>query len=157
MEERGIVVDLAHLSPRALDEVLDLATRPTVSSHGGVRGTCDNARNLSDEHVRRIAEGGGLVGIGFWETAVCGRAPADVARAVAYVVDLVGADHAALGSDFDGATTVGFDATGLPAVTQALFDVGLDERSVRKVLGENVLRVLSEVLPPPGQGEAEPD
>ena len=150
MEQKGIVVDLAHLSPQAVDETLDLATRPTVFSHGGVRGTCDNQRNLSDAQIRRIADGGGIVGIGYWELAVCGLAPADIARALVYVVELVGADHAALGSDYDGGTTVGFDTTGLPAVTQALFDAGLGERDVRKVLGENVLRVLSETLPPAG-------
>ena len=148
MEARGIVVDLAHLSPEAIDEVLDIATRPTVFSHGGVRGICDNQRNLSDEHIQRIAAGGGVVGIGFWKVAACSLTPADIARSIAYVVELVGPDHVALGSDYDGATTVGFDVTGIPAITQALFDEGLSERSVRKVLGENVLRLLSETLPP---------
>ena len=52
--------------PTAVDEALDLATRPVVFSHGGVRATCDNPRNLSDAHVRRIAEGGGVIGIGYW-------------------------------------------------------------------------------------------
>lgn len=150
MERMGIVLDVAHLAPRALDEALDLAERPVVFSHGGVRGTCDNPRNLSDAHVRRIAEGGGVIGIGYWETAVCGRTPADIARALAYVVDLVGADHAALGSDYDGGTTVGFDTSGVEAITQALVDEGLPDSQIRKVLGENVVRLLSRTLPPAG-------
>jgi microsomal dipeptidase-like Zn-dependent dipeptidase len=149
MESLGMVVDLAHLSPQAMDEVLDFVTRPTVYSHGGVRGTCDNQRNLSDEQLVRIAEGGGVVGIGYWETAVCGLAPSDVARAILYAVERIGPDHVALGSDYDGGTTVGFDTANLPALTQALFDAGLDERAVRKILGENVLRVLTSTLPPP--------
>ena len=91
-----------------------------------MRGTCDNQRNLSDEQVQRIADGGGVIGIGYWEWAVCGRAPADIARAIAYVIRLVGADHAGLGSDYDGATTVGFDTRHLMAVTQALIDEGLE-------------------------------
>jgi microsomal dipeptidase-like Zn-dependent dipeptidase len=148
MEALGIIVDLAHVSPAALDEILDISTRPTVFSHGGVRGTCDNTRNLGDEQIRRIAAGGGLIGIGYWETAVCGLTPADVARALAYVVRLVGADHAALGSDYDGGTTVGFDTSGLAMITQALIDEGLSDLEIRKVIGENVLRVLSETLPP---------
>ena len=151
MEALGIVLDLAHMSPGAIDEALDLATRPTVFSHGGVRGTCENRRNLSDEQVRRIAAGGGLIGIGYWETAVCGRTPEDIARAIAYVVRLVGARHAALGSDYDGATTVGFDTSGLVTITQALFDEGLTPSEIRLVLGENVLRVLSKTLPPAGE------
>jgi len=150
MEKLGIIVDLVHLSPVAIDEVLDLATLPVVVSHTGVRGTCDNRRNLSDEHIHRIARSDGIIGIGYWETAACGRAPADIAKAVAYVVELVGADHAAFGSDYDGATTVGFDTSALPALTQALIDEGLSDGDIRKVLGENVLRVFSQTLPPAG-------
>jgi len=63
------------------------------------------------------------------------------------VVRLVGPDHAALGSDYDGATTVGFDTSALPALTQALLDAGLDEDEVGRVLGGNVLRVLDRTLP----------
>lgn len=151
MERLGITLDLAHLSPRAVDEALDLSTRPTVFSHGGVRGTCDNRRNLSDDHVRRIAEGGGVVGIGYWEWAVCGTSIQEVARALAYVVRLVGADHVGLGSDYDGGTTVGFDTSQLAALTQALLDEGLTESQVRKVMGDNVLRVLAANLPPAGR------
>ncbi len=150
MEELGIIVDLAHVAPRAIDDILDLVKRPTVVSHTGVRATCDNRRNLSDEHIRRIAAGGGIIGVGFWDKAVCGRAPEDIARAIAHIVRLVGADHAALGSDYDGGTVVGFDTTGLPALTQALIGEGLRDSQIRKVLGENVLRVFSRTLPPAG-------
>ncbi len=155
MEKLGIAADVAHLSPTAIDELLDLSTKPVVFSHGGVRGTCDNPRNLSDDHVRRIAAGGGIVGLGYWDIAACGREPADIARAIAYVVNLVGADYAALGSDYDGGTLVGFDTSELPALTQALFDANLSEVQIRKVLGENVLRVLSATLPAGGTLPAE--
>lgn len=150
MERLGIALDLAHLSPAAVEEALDLSTRPVVFSHGGVRGTCDNPRNLSDAQIKRIAEGGGIVGIGYWETAVCGTTPADIARALAHVVQLVGADHAALGSDYDGGTTVAFDTSALGSITQALIDEGLRDSQIRKILGENVVRVLSITLPPAG-------
>jgi microsomal dipeptidase-like Zn-dependent dipeptidase len=150
MERLGMTLDLAHLAPKAVDEALDLSTQPTVFSHGGVRGTCDNRRNLSDAHVRRIAEGGGVIGIGYWETAVCGTTPADVAAAIVYIASLVGAEHAAFGSDYDGGTTVGFDTSALAALTQAMLDAGLSESQVRRVLGDNVLRVLSANLPPAG-------
>lgn len=150
MERLGMTLDLAHLAPKAVDEALDLSTQPTVFSHGGVRGTCDNQRNLSDAHVRRIAEGGGVIGIGYWETAVCGTTPADVAAAIVYIASLVGAEHAAFGSDYDGGTTVGFDTSALAALTQAMLDGGLSESQVRRVLGDNVLRVLSANLPPAG-------
>jgi microsomal dipeptidase-like Zn-dependent dipeptidase len=148
MEQLGIAVDLAHLAPTALDEVLAMATRPTLVSHGGVKGTCDNPRNLSDEQIRAIAAGGGVVGIGYFELAVCGTDPRDVVAAIRHVVDLVGDDHVALGSDYDGATSVGFDTSQLPALTQEMLEGGLPEDSVRKILGGNALRVLRQTLPP---------
>jgi microsomal dipeptidase-like Zn-dependent dipeptidase len=154
MERLGITLDLAHLAPKAVDEVLDLATRPVVFSHGGVRGTCDNQRNLSDAHVRRVAENGGVVGIGYWDWAVCGTRPEDIAKAIAYVVRLVGADHVGFGSDYDGGTTVGFDTSHLAVLTQAMLDEGLSESQVRRALGDNILRVLTANLPPAGIAHA---
>jgi microsomal dipeptidase-like Zn-dependent dipeptidase len=147
MERRGVIVDLAHASAATIADTLALATRPLVVSHTGVRGTCDNARNLSDEQVRAIAAAGGVIGIGVWETAVCGTAPDDVARAMAHVVGLVGDTHVALGTDFDGAVVTGFDATGLPRVTDALLRLGLEEEAIRRILGGNVVRVLRATLP----------
>jgi len=147
MEALGIAVDLAHLSPAAIDDVLAIAKKPVVVSHGGVKGTCPNARTLSDAHVRGIAASGGVIGIGYWKEAVCGTAPRDVARAIRYAVALVGDEHVALGSDYDGGTTVAFDTSQLALLTQAMLDEGLAETSVRRVLGENALRVLAATLP----------
>lgn len=147
MEERKMIVDLAHASPTTIDEVLTLAKRPVMVSHTGVRGTCANGRNLSDAQLKRIAAQGGLVGIGFWNTAVCGKDVASIARAIAYTVKLIGAQHVAYGSDFDGAVTTAIDAAGLPRLTQALLDAGLSEAQVRRVAGENVRDFLLKNLP----------
>lgn len=142
METLGIVVDLAHASHAAVADVLAIATRPVVFSHGGVQATCKVNRNLTDSEVKGIAKGGGVIGIGFWEGAVCSLAPHAVARAIRHVRDLVGIDHVGLGSDFDGSTTTGFDASQIASVTQALQESGFSEADVRKVMGGNVLRVL---------------
>lgn len=149
MEELGIVVDLAHASPRMIDNVLDMASRPVVVSHTGVKGICDNPRNISDDHIRRIAEGGGVVCIGFWKTAACGIEPADIVRSIRYVVDLVGIDHVGLGSDFDGAARTRIDAAGMVHVTEALSKSGFNDEDVGKIMGGNVVRLLRETLPPP--------
>ena len=103
MEARGVLLDVAHASERTIDDALTCATRPIVASHTGVRGVADNARNLSDEHLAGIAAGGGLVGIGFWPTACGGPNAASIARSIAYAVERIGAEHVALGSDWDGA------------------------------------------------------
>jgi microsomal dipeptidase-like Zn-dependent dipeptidase len=147
MEKLGIAVDLAHLAPAAVDDVLAMATKPTLISHGGVKATCDNPRNISDEHIRAIAAGGGVVGIGYFDLAVCGTDPRDIVAAIRHVVDLVGDDHVALGSDYDGGTKVGFDTSQLRGLTQQMLDAGLPEDSVRKILGANAIRVLRQTLP----------
>jgi microsomal dipeptidase-like Zn-dependent dipeptidase len=148
MEAQGMLVDLAHASPRTFQDVLALVTRPVVVSHTGVRGTCDNVRNLSDDQVRAVARTGGVVGIGYWSTAVCGADGAAVARAVRHVASVAGIDHVALGSDFDGAITAPFDTTGLVEVTDALLAQGFSEEDVAKVMGGNALRLLLAALPP---------
>jgi microsomal dipeptidase-like Zn-dependent dipeptidase len=112
-----------------------------------VRGTCDNNRNLDDEHVRAIAARGGLIGIGYWPAAICGQRRRAIARAIRHVVDLGGIEHVALGSDFDGATTTPFDTTGLAEVIDALLEQGSVTRRSAQIMGENALRVLRENLP----------
>lgn len=146
MERLGMLVDMAHASPRTIDDVIAQATRPVVVSHTGVKGTCDNTRNLSDGQLRAIAGTGGVVGIGYWDTAVCGNDARAIGRAIRYAVTVAGIDHVALGSDFDGAVTVPFDTTGLPLVTEALLAEGLSDDDIAKVMGGNVLRVLGGAL-----------
>jgi microsomal dipeptidase-like Zn-dependent dipeptidase len=147
MEARGILLDVAHSSARTIDDALAVSTRPIVASHTGVRGILDNARNLSDEHLDGIAASGGLVGIGFWPTASGGEDAAAIARSIAYAVERIGPGHVALGSDWDGAVPVPFDAANTVQLTGALLDAGLDDDAIRAVMGENVLRVLAATLP----------
>jgi microsomal dipeptidase-like Zn-dependent dipeptidase len=142
MEQLGMVVDVAHSSHQSVAEVIAMARRPIVSSHGGVQATCKVNRNLTDDEIRGIARTGGVIGIGYWDAAICSNKPEDAAKAIAYVRDLVGIDHVGLGSDFDGAVTTGFDASQVAAITQALLDRGFSVDEIRKVMGGNVLRLL---------------
>ena len=146
-EARGMLVDLAHASAQTIDDVVAVSTRPLVVSHTGVRGTCDNNRNLSDEQLRKIAAKGGVVGIGYWDAATCGGDARAVARAIRHAADVVGVEHVALGSDFDGAVTEPFDTTGVVLVTDALLEEGFTEEEVGRVMGGNVFRLLAETLP----------
>jgi microsomal dipeptidase-like Zn-dependent dipeptidase len=118
-----------------------------VVSHSGVKGTCNNNRNLSDEQIRAIAAKGGLIGIGYWDTATCGRDARAIVYAMRYVSDRVGVEHVALGSDFDGAVTVPFDTTGLVQITDAMLTSGYSEPEVRMIMGGNVMRFLQANLP----------
>lgn len=147
MQAKHMIVDLAHASPAVIADTLAISTKPVVDSHTGIKGTCDNHRNLSDSEVIGIAKTGGVIGIGYWSTAVCGKDAAAIARAIRYTANLVGVDHVALGSDFDGAVTAPFDASQLILITDALIDQGFSDDEIRKIMGGNALRVLRDSLP----------
>jgi membrane dipeptidase len=147
MEAKKMLLDLAHASSTTFDEAVAMSTRPVVVSHTGVKGTCNNTRNLSDEQLRAVARTGGMVGIGYWETAVCGRDAAAVARAIIHAARVAGIEHVGLGSDYDGSVAAPFDTTGAVLVTEALLQQGMTEDDVRLVMGGNALRLLRQVLP----------
>ena len=147
MEARHMIVDLAHASAKTVEDVLAMASRPLVVSHTGVKGTCNNNRNLSDDQIRAVAANGGLIGIGYWSTATCGTDARAIAKAMRYVSDRVGVEHVALGSDFDGAVTAPFDTTGLVEITDAMLEAGYSEPEIRMIMGENVVRFLRANLP----------
>lgn len=145
--ELDMIIDVAHASPAMVRDVLALSDAPVILSHGGVKGICDSARNLDDVLMQEIAAAGGLVGIGYWGAAVCDFTPQGVVRAIRYAIDLLGAGHVALGSDYDGATAVLFDTGELSALTQEMLHAGFTETEIRLVMGENVRRFLLENLP----------
>ena len=147
MEAKGMVVDIAHCSHKCVAEVLAMAKRPVVSSHGGVQATCKVNRNLTDDEIKGVARTGGVIGIGYWDAAVCDNSPAGIVKAIAHVCNLVGIDHVGLGSDFDGAVKTQFDTSRLDAITQALIDAGFSDADIANVMGGNVLRLLGQTLP----------
>ncbi|HWN98016.1 MAG TPA: dipeptidase [Blastocatellia bacterium] len=147
MEAKKMTVDLAHASAKTIDDVLAMATRPVVVSHTGVRGTCDNQRNLSDEKLKGIARTGGVIGIGYWDTAVCGTDAKAIARAIRYTANLVGADHVGLGSDYDGAVVAPFDTRGLVEITDALIAEGFSDYEIKMIMGGNAIKLFTQNLP----------
>ena len=147
MEQLGMVVDVAHASPTVVSEVFAMATKPVIVSHGGVQATCPGPRNLTDDQLRALAKTGGVIGIGFWDGAICDATPANAAKAIRHVANTVGVDYVALGSDWDGATTEPFDASGIALVTDALLKEGFTPEEIAKILHGNAVRVLRAVLP----------
>lgn len=143
----GMVIDLAHASPALFADVVARSRAPVLVSHTGVAGTCRSARNLDDAQLRAVAATGGVVGIGYWQAATCGTDAAAVVRAIRHAVAVAGVDHVGLGSDFDGATAMPFDTTGVPALWDALRAAGFDDVAVAKIMGGNAARVLRATLP----------
>jgi len=146
MVEKHMVIDLAHASVQMAEEVLAMpGTRPIVS-HTGIHGVCPVKRNFPDVLMQGVAAKGGLIGIGDWAEVTCDATPAGVAKSIKAAVALLGEDHVALGSDFDGAVETQFDSSELAALTEALLEAGLSETAIAKVMGGNMARYLREVL-----------
>jgi membrane dipeptidase len=148
LEARNMLIDLAHASKPLIDDVLALAKRPVLVSHTGVAGTCPGPRNLTDAHLKRIAATGGVVGIGYWDGAICDPSVPNIVKAIRYAVGQIGVAHVALGSDFNGATRTPFDVTGLPQITEGLMAAGFSADDIRAIMGGNVQRLLLQSLPP---------
>jgi microsomal dipeptidase-like Zn-dependent dipeptidase len=148
MEELGMIVDLAHSSPALIADVLAIAKKPVMVSHTGVQGTCQGPRNLTDDALRAVAANDGVVGIGYWDAAVCDITPKGIVRAIRYAVTVAGISHVGLGSDFDGATTTAFDVSRMVVVTDALLADGFTPVEIEAIMGGNALRVLRAGLPP---------
>jgi membrane dipeptidase len=148
MERLGMLVDLAHVNGAGIEDALAMLRQPYVVSHTACRALHDVPRNLSDEQIRSVAEHGGVVGMAFGRSFLGRPGLAGLLDHLEHAIRVGGADAVALGSDYDGAivpaTGLG-DVTVLPRITAGLLARGQSHETVRKVMGENALRVLTEV------------
>lgn len=147
MEALGMALDVAHASGPTFAEAIAVSTRPVFVSHTGVRATCPGVRNLTDDQLRAVAATGGVVGIGFWDSAVCGNDAAAIVRAIRHAATVAGVEHVGFGSDWDGSVTTPFDAADVVELTDALLAAGFGKAEIRRIAGENVVRVLRLTLP----------
>ncbi|GAB5413011.1 MAG: membrane dipeptidase [Congregibacter sp.] len=145
--ERGAIIDVAHSSPESVRDVLAMTEQALVVSHTGFQGNCATPRNIEDGLMQELAARGSLIGVGYWDAAVCDVSPEGIVAAIRYGIDLLGVEHVALGSDYDGSTTVPLDTAELAVLTQVMLDRGFSEREIRLVMGGNMRRFLQENLP----------
>lgn len=146
----GIVIDLAHLNEKGFWDVARTSQHPLVASHSNVHALTPVARNLTDRQMDAIRDSRGVAGLNFAVTMLRadGREDANTAledcvRHIDYMVERMGIDCVALGSDYDGATipaAIG-DAAGSQALVEALRKAGYDEAALAKLCRENWLRV----------------
>jgi len=149
LERLGVVVDLAHLNAAGLEDAFELMRRPFVVSHSACRALQDHPRNLDDAQLARIADRGGVIGIAFGRSFIGG--PGDIEALLDHVehaLDKAGSEAVALGSDYDGfivpVSGLG-DVRSYPLITQGLLHRGVHPDVIRKLMGENALRVVTEV------------
>lgn len=146
MNALNMIIDLAHVSPKMFGEIIELSEKPVMVSHTGIRAVLNSPRNLSDDQIRKIAEKGGIIGIAFFDMAVGEDEIKGIVASMKRVKNLVGVEHVALGSDYDGSVAVPFDITGLPIIVEALMKEGFSDEEIRAIMGENVKRFLLENL-----------
>jgi membrane dipeptidase len=154
-DARGVMIDLSHLNAAGFRDVAAVSTRPLVATHSNVHAICPSTRNLVDWQLAAIRESRGVVGLNYATGFLRpdGRFDADtpielMVRHVDALVEAVGEDGVALGSDFDGAmmpAAIG-DVTGVPKLLQALLDKGYGEPLVRKIALDNWLSLIERTI-----------
>ena len=146
MDQLGMIIDLAHASPKLIDDVLEITDQPVLVSHTGVKGTVDNSRNLSDEQVKKIANNGGLIGVAFFKGAVSSPDARAIVEAMNYIKSIAGIQCIALGSDYDGNIKAPFDVTGFPLLGEELLNQGFTKDEIEAIMGGNIKRFMLENL-----------
>lgn len=148
MNAVGMLVDVSHIAERGFYDTLDVTERPVIASHSCCAALCEHPRNLTDAQLRALAQNGGVVGITFVPMFVDAQAPTfeRLLDHVDHAVAVAGIEHVGIGSDFDGGGTLLPGAADFPLLTAALLERGYRPEHVRRILGENHLRVLAAAL-----------
>ncbi len=176
MNRLGMIIDLSHLAPAGVMDVLNLTEGPLVASHSNARTVCDHPRNLTDEMIKKVAGRGGVIGLSFFSTLVNKdkelATVEDLVDHIEHIANLVGIDHVGLGPDFSEFSIRISQWTGprgdmegvqygskenyfhpelknwshFPNITRSLLKRGFEEEAVQKVLGGNFLRVYKQVM-----------
>jgi membrane dipeptidase len=156
LNAQRVFVDLAHIHRRAFFDAVAAhdPTQPLMVSHTGVTGVTPHWRNLDDDQLRAVAATGGVVGIIYQSTflgdGLLGGRAASIVAHLEHVVTTIGDDHAALGSDWDGAIFPPRDmptCLELPRLVDLMLARGWSSDRIRKILGGNVLRALDHLRP----------
>ena len=146
-----IMIDLSHLNESGFWDVARLSDAPLVATHSNAHALCPHSRNLTDKQLAAIRESRGVVGVNFATAFIRpdGRREPNTSldeliRHVDHLIEHVGLEGVALGSDFDGATipiAIG-DARGLPRLVEAMRQHGYDDLMLKKICFENWVDVL---------------
>ena len=148
MNHLGMLVDVSHISEPGFWDVIDTTTKPIIASHSNAKAVCNHPRNLTNDQIKVMAQNGGSIGVTFVPSFIDDTHPTfeKLIHHIDHIVQLVGPDHVGIGSDFDGGGTLVKDATEFPKFTEALLKRNYSETDIRKILGENHLRVFTNAL-----------
>jgi len=165
MNRLGMMIDISHVADQTFQDCIEISQAPIIASHSSARALTNVPRNLTDDMLKAMAKKGGVVMVNFYtgfintEYAKPGMpAPIEAAKTATlemlmqhfeHTIKVAGIDHVGIGSDFDGVEgklPAGMeDISKLSTITYELLKRGYSEKDVKKVLGENLLRVMAEV------------
>lgn len=152
-EEKGMVVDLAHLNEKSFYDAIRIVTKPYIVSHANCRALCESPRNITDAQIKEIRSAGGVVGVFFSDPYIKkggGSSIEDVVAHIQHIASVGGVDHVGIGSDFGGIISgvpKGLEnARALKSLEEGLEKGGFHKEEIRKIMGENFFRVLLSVL-----------
>ena len=150
MNRLGVMVDLSHGAETSFFDALSISQTPIVCSHSNCKALCDVPRNLTDAQLKAIAQAGGVAQITLYHGFLRKEGEADIRDAMAHLnhaIDVMGIDHVGLGTDFDGDGGIKglADASELINFTTALLRQRFSKADIKKIWGENWLRVMRQV------------
>jgi len=150
LDSLGVLIDVSHVGIKTIEDILQTTSYPIIASHSGARGLYDHYRNLYDDQIIAIANSGGVIGVVFYHWFLSGsnRDISQVVDHIDYIKNLVGIDHVALGSDFDGISSMitGLeDVSKFPNLTLELLKKGYSRSDIEKILSGNMMRVFEQV------------
>lgn len=150
MNRLGVMVDLSHGAETSFFDALSISQTPIVCSHSNSKALCDVPRNLTDAQLKALAQAGGVAQITLYHGFLRKEGEADIRDAMAHLnhaIDVMGVDHVGLGTDFDGDGGIKglADASELINFTTALLRQRFSKADIKKIWGENWLRVMRQV------------
>lgn len=152
MNDLGIIVDISHIAPQGFWDVIKYSKAPIVASHSNAKALCSHRRNLTDEQLLALKENGGVVGVCYAPAHLRDGGNADIDdifKHLHYMKNLIGVDHIGIGTDWDGISNVpkGMeDISKTPLITKGLSEAGYSRAEIAKIMGENFLRIIKQVL-----------
>ncbi len=146
MNEKGMMIDLAHAHKQTLYKTLDVTQKPIMVSHALIRhGDFDHPRFIDIEDAKKVAETGGIVGA--WPAGLGLYSLSDYIDQIFRQIDDIGIDHVAIGTDMDANyKPVFYNYSQAPILAGSLLKRGLNQEEAGKILGGNFLRFFKEVV-----------